>query len=214
MALKQSKLKQIPQRNKDLTFGFIREHEKCVKNTATIPTMIKYLSLVYLNVNKDKFDRNLSLCSDRIEINGQTAIWKVVAWNCYLENIATKGIHIWSFKCSESGNIDMLGVIKVIEGKELPQDEEYFDGDDGYGIIMGSYQGIGPTPDKWPHYITVKGRRDIIKMRLDMNNLTLSYTMNGMDLGKAYDIEMGKYRAAITGSNGSSWTLLSYQHIY
>ena len=54
MALKRSKLNEIPQRNKDLAFGFVKECEK--ENKSIIPSIIKYLCLNYLNQNKDKFD--------------------------------------------------------------------------------------------------------------------------------------------------------------
>ena len=54
MALKQSKLKQIPLRNKDVAFGYVRESEKA--NKTSVPEMIKYLCLLFLNSNKDKCD--------------------------------------------------------------------------------------------------------------------------------------------------------------
>ncbi len=54
MAVNKTKLNSIPQRNKDVVFGFAREEEtKC--NNINIPEMIKYLCLLYLNQNKDKF---------------------------------------------------------------------------------------------------------------------------------------------------------------
>ena len=72
-------------------------------------------------------------------------------------------IHIWSFKYVESDMYDILGIIKVIDGKELPQDEKYFDSDDGSGIIMeSSLREIGSIPDKYPHYVKVGRRRDTI----------------------------------------------------
>ena len=70
MALKQSSLSQIPQRNKDLAFGYVHEKEK--ENKISVPDMIKYLCLVYLNQNKDEFDGNL--CDKKIEITGDSII--------------------------------------------------------------------------------------------------------------------------------------------
>ena len=55
MSLKQSELQKIPQRNKDLGFGFAKRNENA--NRSTIPEMIKYLCLIYLNQNKDEFVR-------------------------------------------------------------------------------------------------------------------------------------------------------------
>ena len=55
MAFKASKLKQIPQRNKDLTFGYLRENEET--NKSNYPQLIKYLVLIYSNA-VDGFDPN------------------------------------------------------------------------------------------------------------------------------------------------------------
>ena len=65
MALKQRNLQLIPQRTKDLVLGFIHEREQIINNTS-IPTLIKYLILVHLNPNKDKFDSSSSV----FQING------------------------------------------------------------------------------------------------------------------------------------------------
>ena len=56
VALKQNKLEEIRKRNKDFAFGYNKECE--TKNKTVIPNMIKYLCLIYLNTNKDRFDPN------------------------------------------------------------------------------------------------------------------------------------------------------------
>ena len=50
----QVKLDQIPQRNKDIAIGYVKECEQ--KNDQAIPQMIKYLCLFYFNPIKDTFD--------------------------------------------------------------------------------------------------------------------------------------------------------------
>ena len=55
MALKAIKLKQIPQRNKDLAFRNLREKE--LENRSNYPQLIKYLILFYPN-QQDQFDSN------------------------------------------------------------------------------------------------------------------------------------------------------------
>ena len=58
-------------------------------------------------------------------------------------------------------------------------------------------------------------------MKVDFNNLSLSYKINQIDYGKAFYIKYGEYRAAIglfalprrDGSN-SCYNLISYQQIY
>ena len=53
MAFKPSLIKQISQCNKDLTFGYLKEHEKALK--INLPQLIKYIILLYSNA-KDEFD--------------------------------------------------------------------------------------------------------------------------------------------------------------
>ena len=49
----------------------------------------------------------------------------------------------------------------------------------------------------------------IIEMILNLDNLTLSYVINGTDYGKAFDIQRGKYRLGLCMSPvGDSLTLL------
>ena len=55
---------------------------------------------------------------------------------------------------------------------------------------------------------------DIIKMTLNMNELTLSYQVNDKDLGNAYEnIENTAYRAAVTMERDSSLTLIRFEQI-
>ena len=69
MALKASKLKQIPQRNKDLAFGYLRENE--VENRSNYPQLIKYLVLFYSN-QQDQFDPNAT--HESLKIDGNCVI--------------------------------------------------------------------------------------------------------------------------------------------
>lgn len=49
----------------------------------------------------------------------------------------------------------------------------------------------------------------IIEMILDLDNLTLSYIIDGKDYGKAFDIEKGKYRLGLyMRVEGDSLTLM------
>ena len=99
MALKPSKLNQIPQRNKDLAFGYVKECE--ISHNSSIPKMIKYLCLIYLNQNKDEFDSNNT--HKDLTINGQSIIRSkeldICDCNsCLLVNEVNTGINIWTFQ--------------------------------------------------------------------------------------------------------------------
>ena len=55
-------------------------------------------------------------------------------------------------------------------------------------------------------------KSDIIKMTLNLVEGTLSFTVNGTDHGKAFDVEKVSYRAAVTlCGKDSKFTLLSYE---
>ena len=98
----------------------------------------------------------------------------------------------------------------------------YIGGDDsdcvvGYGFIMnGSLTNADVNEygtDYGVSYYDNSG--GILEMKLDFNKLTLSYTIDGTDYGKAFDIPKGKYRAAVTlDTSKAVLSLLSYQHIY
>ena len=131
MSHKQSNLEQIPQRNKDLTFGYFRENDK--QNKLLTPDVIKYLCLIYVNQNKDKFDPKNT--NDMIKINDANnsitndvnAIGKV---NSYLENNVKTGVHIWTFQfqTDEERVYDsdgMIGIRRVETiNKQLPKKQQ------------------------------------------------------------------------------------------
>ena len=216
MALKRSKLQQIPQRNKDLAFGYVKQNENA--NKSTIPDMIKYLCLIYLNQNKDEFDAENT--NGNIKINGNTVIGS--GWNAmctYLRNIVSDGVHVWRFKFGFETNYyvgDMIGIISNDEELTL---YSYFNGSgsgsDAYGFAVAGRL----TNRQGKEYGRKCKINDIIEMQVDFNELTLSYKINQTDYGKAFDIKPGEYRAAITlylfsGSEKNCYTLMSYQHIY
>ena len=96
MAYNKLELSQIPQRNKDLAFGFFREQEK--KNKISVPQIINYLCFNYFNLT-DGFDRDH--CDKQIEINENAIIGATNTDNVesvYLKNVVSSGIHEWKFK--------------------------------------------------------------------------------------------------------------------
>ena len=224
MALKASKLKQIPHRNKDLAFGYVKECE--TKNKSIIPDMIKYLCLIYLNQNSDKFDTdNLS---EYVKIEDDTLTCtdsQNGLYSTYLENIVSKGVHVWRFKCIEpctdDTEADAIGIVKY-DLNEVAVQDDYFFVSGGNGISMdgrlsdneyrGQYCGDEPWNDD---YGRICEAGDLIEMKVDFHKLTLSYDINGKYQGIAFDIDNVKYKAAIsTWHNGACYQLVSYQQIF
>ena len=95
--LAKSLLDGIPQRNKDLSFGYVRQYE--TRNKVIVPEMITYLALVHLNENDDEFVKNerhihLKLNGDIVSINPTTQ-WIPEYESIILRNLVDHGLHIW-----------------------------------------------------------------------------------------------------------------------
>ena len=222
MAIKQSKLDQIPQRNKDLAFGFVKRNEKA--NTCTIPAMIKYLCLVYLNQNKDAFvakntDENIKIDGNKLTLMKLT---KYGVKSTYLRNVVNTGVHIWHFECGSDcihGFGDMIGIIS--NNASLQLNNNYFHTVEkdatAYGFALTGTLAHGQTRKQYGDRCK---KNDIVQMRVDFNDLTLSYKINENDYGKAFYIKQGQYTAAISMFEWGDkeprfgYTLISYQHIY
>ena len=240
MALKQSNLTNIPQRNKDAAFGFVKEYEKEVANV-TIPKMIKYLCLVYFNSNKDAFDTKQT--NSKIIIDGDciqvkkysimsTALKKMKV-NSYFQNIASNGIHIWRIQCKKGGVYgDTFGIRNIDISSSLTLCGEFDSNKDsviGYALYLiglkkemindGSQWTNGGTPREFAKECVTN---DIIEMTLNLTESSLHYKINDEDYGRAFSVKQGRYRACIGLSMWDSvfnrasnvvLQLLSYQHI-
>ena len=224
MALKQSNLQQIPQRNKDLTFGYVKECEK--RNKSIIPSMIKYLCLIYFNQNKDEFDikythSEIKINGKSIEFDGESAE-RYEKYNSYLQNIVSNGTQIWRFRCDRAYFVDRIGIRNVDTDKlrlkgyfEAALDEKTVV---GYGLQLSKQLTNAQYADEsGPEYGQICNDGDVIEMHLDFENLILRFRINECDYGKALiDIKPGKYRAVIGFYKGfgglAIYTLMSYQH--
>ena len=196
MALSKTNLQQIPQRIKDLAFGYVKESEQ--DNYQVIPTMVKYLCLVYLrSYNKDTIAIDQGINYNKIKMKddciSNTSDEKI---DCYLQNIACNGIHIWSFQCKTLDIRDYIGIATID-----------MDSKKAYALqLKGIIKGFGIKKE------AVRCMRtDIVKMTLNMHDLTLSYSIEGTDFG-ANHIKLGKYRALIRINNNGRYKLLNYQH--
>ena len=235
MALKRSKLSQIPQRNKDLAFGYVHEKEKV--NKISVPEMIKYLCLVYFNPNKDEFDPDQ--CDDKIKIKENSMITDTNPddiQTAFLKNVVSSGIHVWRFKCigdwDEPGNPDLIGIYNMDYEHLMNSNEDcYFDnysdvGEEdniprGHGFCSDGRLTNEYMPSEWgcDYYPDGWGKDDTIEMRLDFNKQHLKFKVNDDDYGVAFEIDATKkFKAAIsvgrreTGKGG--FELISYQKLH
>ena len=198
MALKESNLNDIPQRIRDVVFGWTREEEK--DNDQSIPRMVKCLCLLYFNssIKEDKIAIGQGINYIKIKMDDKKCISirgneRIV---CYLENIAYHGIHIWIFCCNKLDVNDIIGIATT----ENKQEKRY-----GFQL-KGKTRGFGGGRS-----IVRCMTGDIIKMTLDMNDFSLSYSVQGANFGKDYVIS-AKYRAFVRIKNNGCYQLLSYEH--
>eukprot|EP01084_Bolivina_argentea_P196286 336509_1 len=105
-------LNNIPHRNKDLVFGFIRDQETEVDYTV-IPQLIRYLCLLYCNQNKDEFHMNTA--HENIKLNGNRITNdKADSYgSCHLKNIVNKRKHIGKFQINKYDCYIMIGIYNV-----------------------------------------------------------------------------------------------------
>ena len=234
MALKRSKLSQIPQRNKDLAFGYVHEKEK--ENKMAVPEIIKYLCLVYFN-STDLFDPDQH--GDAIQINGNSMIAEMNAVdveNVYLKNVVSAGIHVWKFKsigdCDELGTPDMIGIFNMEYNHLIGKHDgryfdNYYDTDKcacichGYGFASDGILTNEEDPSDWGKKYGDHGwkKDDIIEMRLDFNKQYLKFKVNEKGYGVAFEIDATKkWKAAISvgqrGACKAKFELISYRKLY
>ena len=218
----QNKVDQIPQRNKDITFGYVKECEQ--KNDQRIPQTLKYLFLFYFNPAKDAFDTKDSNSKIMINPNGDsiqirnlpkisTGLRKMKVIS-YLENVVSNGIHIWKFTRKKNGFVgDMIGIRNIdISSLRLYGNFDEKSNPDkwsvsGYSLYLGGLRkGISTDGRHWTnsmslfatdHYPWGFMPNDIIQMTVNFNTLSLHYKINDNDYGKVYDIKAGHYRAAV-----------------
>eukprot|EP01084_Bolivina_argentea_P299757 516737_1 len=223
MAFNKSKLNSIPQRNKDVAFGFCREEEK----EWHIPRMIKYLCLLYLNQNKDEFVGDNT--RKDIAINGDCITSSTSISSCYLKNIVDKRKHVWKFMINKYilGNSG----IGIYNNKFEFRRDTFFDysagaGDNNLTGYAMSFDGEKTDLNKSIDSLGRLGcwgedtglalyNGNIFEMLLDFNEMKL-YGKRARDdtYVELFHIDKGQYRAAVTLVDGSSVSLLSYQELY
>ena len=221
----QKKNKEIPQRKKDLTFGYVRNCEKEIKQN-NVPMAITYLCLRFWNVDGDEFDKtsansNISFEDDINGIKLPEGDGSGKNVNAYLLNVVSSGIHIWKFKQNNFNDFDEIGIVNVEKnGSSLKLEGEFCD-DGDYALKLSgkaitSHKGEGRLESDYDiYYKDGLEDDDTIEMTLNMTNLSLHWRVN-YDAGREIDIKKGEYRAVVSlYHNGGECivTLLSYRHI-
>ena len=223
----------IPQRNKDLVFGYCHEHER--KHKLFNPHVINELCLGFFNPNKDNFDKASTHNSDAaIEIQPQLVKANVDAIPdfpsdqmntiVHLANEVHHGQHEWKFKIKCDANPKQS---KGFVGIKRSDDEDGW----GYGWVIDTRWNVALTDqlikkrrdpelscafkkDYYKFAVSEKNYEkmrvangDIVKMKYNGETRDIYFAVNDGEWChkiKGKYIEKGKYKA-ILGIKGSTW---------
>ena len=210
-----SKYKNIDQRTKDLISGYTRNAQTTNIN---IPPLINYICALFYYVtdkwNKQRTTQNCQISDDELtmqSINENTT--------AFLTQIAKSGQHHWKFKINEwaSGYAEhlIIGIVKDIAIEKVIQDQWIGKRENtSYCLDVSLNElNIHNKYNAWQGgYANNCKEGDIIDMYLDLDELELSFSIDDIHYGKAFDIDSGYgYVAAVSvWRDGSKLTLVSY----
>ena len=122
--------------------------------------------------------------------------------NAFGTIICDRGVYEWKFKINTTGQPPsmIIGVWRIQDGKSPPTELYFTNGyEQGYGYYLnGEKLSITTGACTGEQYGKKCEAGDIVHMSLDLNKMELSYKVNDVDYGVAYDnIKESKYRAAV-----------------
>lgn len=200
-------LKKTKQETIDVVFGYIR------RDYENIPPLVQYTCLAFYR-SSDQWDRgcigvDYTLSEDNMTITHAEKLHSYSSAFC--QQVVDKGKYEWRFLIKERAEPSkhwsiLIGIWKtMINGrKQAPQINSYFTaygtGDNGgaYAYVTDNACIVNKTGGGYgSKYGIMCKTGDIVQMFLDLDELTLSYSVNGIDQGVAYKIQPGSYRAAL-----------------
>ena len=205
MMTSSSQIENIDQHRKLSVYGYIHKSE--AKYKQQIPMGIIYIIILFYGNNVDEWDKKyigsqLKLTDRTITVSQRCSVTRE---SSFCSRIVHSGIFKWKFRIEEMendietyrGRKFMIGIWKDNDD-EPPINTPFTWGGCGYGLeitgaILTNYKGytIGNN------YGVECKNGTIIEMILDMNKLTLGFIIDDVDYGKAFDVDKGKYRAAV-----------------
>ena len=188
-----------------LVFGYSRRIQRQLPRNNVyynIPSTIYMICIMYYVTFKDEWNPDLKQFF--MTINGNRLSSKPNSWGsgrAFLQNIVSKGRHEWIFKIHKFMHIrsgasigiwnmkhDPKGVLNCGTGTDANRAYLYLFTDRKLNIHEKKYGLTG--------YNTYGKKCEpgaIISIHVDFNDLTVWYTINGRDCGKAFDIKPGEY---------------------
>ena len=201
-------------------------------NNCIIPELIEALCLLYYRHydSWDEIEQYMIVQGNLISISEEYHDGLHLYQTAFLKEICCNNfIYRWKFKIEKYNNgnwywNNVIGVINVDdkENKELRFYQYHHEenlsknsrlmGHFGYGFISSAAYLTNPKNHSQygEQYGIMCKECDVIEMCLDLKNYHLSYIVNNVDYGKAFDVERNKrYKAAVTiDIKGNSLRLL------
>ena len=211
---------QVSRRSEYSVFGYIRDIQyKLPQDIAyfNIPVSIYQICTLYFH-RFERWDPNKKDSTYEI-IDDYTLHQTMYGWgSAFLTNIVEVGKHDWIFKLTEypaHKNV-CIGIVKM--NKDKPT-KSFLGCEPGtvYSFLANfALTNDHSARDIWEtSYGEICKSGDEIGMHLDLNKLTLSFSINGKDFGKAYDVDKCQYKAAINMTDaGCKLQLVSYQQTW
>ena len=217
-----SLFKDIPQRDKDLIYGYIRKIQATLPiNDDTfynIPESINYICALFYYA-RDKWDPNYIDKNDTLSNDGHAITMKGSASSSYGSTRArAPGIYRWKFMVHEipesfSSWALVLGVWKT-KSADKPLTSTHFTNSTknggtyewgyAYDLSYGNLVSHSGSNSNGPKYGAKIKKGDIVEMILDLNIFTLRYKTNDQDMGIAFKgIEDTEYRVACSSEHSS-----------
>ena len=223
MPLDLEDFKNVTEKERNVTFGYIRRIEREFIDL-TIP-MIIYQICTLFAMMQERWDKkwthsSYSIIDDIIlrQVSDQTSTKSTTA---FLSLIVNKGIHCWTFKIIQSGHRfrSRLGIIIADENNYPTVRDNWFGSRPNTSYIwdFSRAQIIKHNTNSWGRSYGRKCKTDdTISMYLDFIKGTLSFSINNEEsLGVAHKIDVNKkYRGgAMLRSIGNEIKLISYQRL-
>ena len=206
MSIMANRMKDIPQRNKDLTNGFIR---LCMTHLRIIPQIIWYLITFYINDNDEEFvihtedghlfdELNVGLMVTPKQVT--LVIPEICFENAIIgfrNNVSNKGVHTWTVsinhmcqseaisKAFERHSKGFLGLVawnvendNALRGSQI--DMKYCSG--LCWDINGNQVIYNPGPEETKGYTmterTARDKIETVTMKFDCNNYSVDFKIN------------------------------------
>ena len=180
----------IDEQTKLAVFGFTRRIQRQLpSNNAyyNIPSSICMICTMYYVTFKDKWNKQLINYYDNMKIDGD----RVSGYGrAFLENKVSEGRHIWTFKVHKHWACAGIGIWNMENDPGTRKNRAYL------LLYTNCRLNIHDQDGEWTD-VGSYGEKcksgAIISIHVNFNHLTVLYTINGKEFGKAFDIRPGEY---------------------